>query len=51
MTATDAAHRTNGTRRLGVTSAYDGSELAPFSDLVIGSIADLDVENLRRLVH
>ena len=43
--------RVAGLRTVGVTSAYDRTELAPHSDLVIGSIAELDIEDLRRLVH
>lgn len=43
--------RLAGLRTVGVTSAYDRSELAPLSDLVIGSIGELNVEDLQRLVH
>jgi HAD superfamily hydrolase (TIGR01509 family) len=43
--------RVAGLRTVGVTSAYDRRELLPFSDLIIGSIAELDVEDLHRLVH
>ena len=43
--------RLAGLRTVGVTSAYDRSELAPLSDLIIGSIAELDVADLHRLVH
>ena len=43
--------RVAGLRTVGVTSAYDRAELAPHSDLVIGSIAELDIDDLRRLVH
>ena len=38
-----------GLRTVGVTNSYDASELA-MADLVIGSLADLDVERLRRLL-
>src|SRR6185436_17235355 len=43
--------RLAGLRTVGVTSAYDRSELEPFSDLVIGSISELSLEDLHRLVH
>jgi beta-phosphoglucomutase len=43
--------RLAGLRTVGVTSAYDRSELQPFSDLVIGSIGELNLGDLRRLVH
>jgi beta-phosphoglucomutase len=43
--------RVAGLRTVGVTSAYDRAELAPYSDLIIGSIAELNIEDLRRLVH
>jgi len=43
--------RLAGLRTVGVTTAYDRSELQPFSDLVIGSIAELNLTDLQRLVH
>jgi len=43
--------RAAGLKTVGVTSAYDRAELAPHSDLVIASIADLDIADLQRLVH
>ena len=43
--------RLAGLRTVGVTTAYDRLELEPFSDLVIGSIAELNLEDLHRLVH
>ena len=41
--------RTAGLRAVGVTSSYAASEL-PGADLFIGSLAELDVEALRRLL-
>ena len=38
-----------GLRTVGVTNSYDARELA-MADLVIGSLADLDVERLHRLL-
>ena len=43
--------RVAGLRTVGVTSGYPAAELAPFSDLVIGAIADLNVTDLQRLLH
>ena len=43
--------RVAGLRTVGVTTAYDRRELLPFSDLVITSIADLNIDDLQRLVH
>jgi beta-phosphoglucomutase len=43
--------RLAGLRTIGVTTAYERSELAPLSDLIIGSIAELNLEDLHRLVH
>ena len=43
--------RVAGLRTVAITSAYDRAELAPYADLVIGSIAELDVKDLHRLVH
>ena len=42
--------RAAGLRTVGVTNSYDAAELT-LADLVIGSLADLDIEDLRRLVH
>ena len=42
--------REAGLRTVAVTNSYDASELGD-ADLVIGSLADLDVDDLRRLVH
>jgi len=42
--------RAAGLRTVGVTNSYEAGELA-LADLVIGSLADLDLEHLRRLVH
>jgi len=42
--------RAAGLRTVGVTNTYDAVELA-LADLVIGSLADLNLEDLRRLVH
>jgi beta-phosphoglucomutase len=42
--------RAAGLRTVGVTTAYDRSELQPVSDLVIGSLADLNVQDLRDLL-
>jgi HAD superfamily hydrolase (TIGR01509 family) len=43
--------RLAGLRTVGVTTAYDRTELAPLSDLIIGSLADLNVADLHQLVH
>jgi beta-phosphoglucomutase-like phosphatase (HAD superfamily) len=43
--------RVAGLKTVGVTSAYDRAELGPYSDLIIASLADLDIADLRRLVH
>jgi len=42
--------RAAGLRTVGVTNSYDAAELT-LADLVIGSLTDLDIEDLRRLVH
>jgi beta-phosphoglucomutase len=42
--------RVAGLRTVGVINTYDAAELAT-ADLVIGSLADLNLEDLRRLVH
>jgi len=42
--------RAAGLRTVGVTNSYDAAQLT-LADLVIGSLTDLDVEDLRRLVH
>jgi beta-phosphoglucomutase len=42
--------RAAGLRTVGVTNSYEAAEL-PSADLVIGSLIDLDIEDLRRLVH
>jgi beta-phosphoglucomutase len=41
--------RAAGLRTVGVTSSYDAGELAD-ADLIIGSVAELDVANLQRLL-
>jgi beta-phosphoglucomutase-like phosphatase (HAD superfamily) len=43
--------RLAGLRTVGVTTAYSRDELAPYSDLIIGSLADLNVADLHQLVH
>ncbi len=43
--------RAAGLRTVAITTAYDRRELEPFADLVIASIADLNIDDLRRLVH
>jgi beta-phosphoglucomutase len=43
--------RTAGLRTVAIATAYDRSELAPHADLVLGSITELNVDDLRRLVH
>ena len=42
--------RAAGLRTVGVTTSYGPSELQSNSDLIIGSIADLNVDDLRRLL-
>ena len=42
--------RAAGLHTVGVTNSYEAAELT-LADLVIGSLIDLDVEDLRRLVH
>ena len=42
--------RAAGLRTVGVTTSYGASELRTDSDLIIGSIADLNVDELRRLL-
>jgi beta-phosphoglucomutase-like phosphatase (HAD superfamily) len=42
--------REAGLRTVGVTSSYDASDLQPGADLIIPTIADLDVEHLQRLL-
>jgi beta-phosphoglucomutase-like phosphatase (HAD superfamily) len=44
-----ASARAAGLRAVGVTTSYAAGELAE-ADLIIGSIAELDVANLRRLL-
>jgi beta-phosphoglucomutase len=41
--------RLAGLRTVGVTTAYDRSELQPLSDLIISSVADLDLKSLHDL--
>ena len=41
--------RAAGLRAVGVTTSYDAGELAG-ADLIIGSLAELDVANLQRLL-
>jgi beta-phosphoglucomutase len=43
--------RVAGLKTVGVTSAYDRAELEPHSDLVITSLAELNIDDLHRLVH
>ena len=43
--------RLAGLRTVGITTAYDRAELAPHSDLVIGSLGELNIGDLQRLVH
>jgi beta-phosphoglucomutase len=42
--------RAAGLRTVAVTSSYDASVLQPAADFVIGSIEDLNIEDLRRLL-
>jgi beta-phosphoglucomutase-like phosphatase (HAD superfamily) len=42
--------REAGLRTVGVTSSYDASDLQPGADLIIPTIADLDVAHLQRLL-
>lgn len=42
--------RAAGLRTVAVMSSYDASELAPHADLVISSIEDLNLDDLRRLL-
>jgi len=42
--------RAAGLRTVGVTNSYDAAELG-LADLVIGSLTDLNLDDLRRLVH
>ena len=42
--------RLAGLRTVGVTTAYDRSELLPLSDLIIGSLAELNLQNLHDLL-
>jgi beta-phosphoglucomutase len=44
-----ASARAAGLRAVGVTTSYDADELAE-ADLIIGSIAELDIANLQRLL-
>jgi len=44
-----ASARAAGLRTVGVTSSYDAGELAG-ADLIIGSLADLDIDGLRRML-
>jgi beta-phosphoglucomutase len=44
-----ASARAAGLRAVGVTTSYDAGELAE-ADLIIGSVAELDVANLQRLL-
>jgi beta-phosphoglucomutase len=44
-----ASARAAGLRAVGVTTSYDAGELAE-ADLIIGSLAELDVANLQRLL-
>ena len=44
-----ASARAAGLRAVGVTSSYDASELSE-ADLIIGSLAELDVTSLQRLL-
>ena len=44
-----ASARAAGLRTVGVTSSYDADELSE-ADLVIGSLGDLDLANLQRLL-
>ena len=45
----ESAHEA-GLHTVAVTSSYKASELTP-AELIIGSLADLDMEDLHRLVH
>jgi beta-phosphoglucomutase len=42
--------RAAGLRTVGLTSSYDARELQPHADLIIGSIADLNLADLHRLL-
>lgn len=42
--------RAAGLRTVGVTTSYEPAELRPSADLIIPSIAQLDVDHLRRLI-
>jgi HAD superfamily hydrolase (TIGR01509 family) len=42
--------RAAGLHTVGVTTAYDRSDLAPHSDLIIGSLAELNLQHLRDLL-
>jgi len=44
-----ASARAAGLRAVGVTSSYDADELSE-ADLIIGSLADLDITRLQRLL-
>jgi beta-phosphoglucomutase len=44
-----ASARAAGLRAVGVTSSYDAAELSE-ADLIIGSLADLDITSLQRLL-
>ena len=44
-----ASARAAGLRAIGVTTSYDAGELAD-ADLIINSVAELDIERLRRLL-
>jgi len=44
-----ASARAAGLRAVGVTSSYDADELSE-ADLIIGSLADLDITSLQRLL-
>jgi len=43
--------RIAGLKTVGITSAYGRADLEPYSDLIIASIAELNVDDLHRLVH
>jgi beta-phosphoglucomutase-like phosphatase (HAD superfamily) len=44
-----ASARAAGLRTVGVTSSYDADELSE-ADMVIGSLGDLDLASLQRLL-
>ena len=44
-----ASARAAGLRAVGVTSSYDADELSE-ADLIIGSLAELNIESLQRLL-